>query len=101
MQPNPESKKIAPTQAHFACANPGHGDGETGSRSHPPGELFWFNENAGSWPSGFYCRKCLRDVLQVNPNGRTSLSEEAARETGREASLRKLIDKELHAAGLI
>ena len=97
MQQNPESEEITPTQAHFACANPGHGDGEPGDRSHPAGELFWFNENAGCWPSGFYCRKCLRDVLHVNPDGRTSLSEEAAREAG----WRKLIDEELRAARLI
>ena len=97
MQPNPESGEITRTQTHFACANPGHGGREPGGRSRPPQELFWFNENAGCWPSGFYCRKCLRDVLQVNPDGRTSLSEEAAREAG----LRELIDEELRAAGLI
>ena len=97
MQLNTESGEIAPTRAHFACANPGHGDAKPGGRSHPPGELFWFNENKGNWPSGFYCRRCLRDVLQVDPDGRASLSEEAARD----ASRRKLIDKELRAAGLI
>ena len=97
MQPNPESDEITPTPAHFACANPGHGDGEPGGRPHPPEALFWFNENKGNWPSGFYCRKCLRDVLQVNPDCRTSLSQEA----DWEASRGKLIDKELRAAGLI
>ena len=97
MQPKPEYEEIARTQPHFACANPGHGPGEPGDRRHPPGELFWFNENKGNWPSGFYCRRCLRDVLQVDPDGRASLSEEAARD----ASRRKLIDKELRAAGLI
>ena len=47
---------------------------ESGDQFHHSKDLFWFHENAKTWASGFYCRKCLQDFLHVSPEGRTSCS---------------------------
>ena len=71
---NPDGRpQETETGKNHACANLGHQGRESGDQFHHSQDLFWFHENAKGWPSGFYCRKCLQDVLHVSPEGRTSL----------------------------
>ena len=71
---NPDSGTWGtPEGKNHACANLDHQGRESGDQFHHSKDLFWFHENAKTWASGFYCRKCLQDFLHVNPEGRTSL----------------------------